>query len=241
MPGPTISPENKIAARTSPVWTKKRLALAGVWTTLLVVGAIALWHFGFLQELSNKDRLIAALRSHGSKGALICIGAQFVQVVIFAIPGEITQFAAGYVFGIWRGFLYSVLGIMLGSAFNFYFAQLVGRPTLEKFVGRATLEKVDRLLNSARGKSAIFLLFLVPGTPKDAMCYGAGFSNMRVLEFVVITGLARSPALIASIVLGSQASRRDYDAMVLTAIAVVAAILGYYFYERRRTKSQDTE
>jgi uncharacterized membrane protein YdjX (TVP38/TMEM64 family) len=207
---------------------------------LLVIGGGAwLWHAGFLSELLDKDRLIAALRKEGPAGPLLCIAAQFVQVVIFAIPGEITQFAAGYVYGAWRGFLYSIIGIMTGSAFNFYFARIVGRPTLEHFISRGTLDKVDHALNSAKGESALFLLFLLPGAPKDAMCYGAGFTAMSLPEFVVITGLARTPALLASILIGAQASHKDYRSMILIASVVLVVILGYYFYERYRNRLAD--
>src|SRR6516225_5809213 len=109
--------------------------LCGTCLLLLVIGGgVWLWHAGFLDELLDEDRLIAALRKEGAAGPLLCIAAQFVQVVIFAIPGEITQLAAGYVYGAWRGFLYSIVGIMAGSAFNFYFARIVGRPTLERFI-----------------------------------------------------------------------------------------------------------
>jgi uncharacterized membrane protein YdjX (TVP38/TMEM64 family) len=213
--------------------------LLAIFLVLLVVGGgIWLWHAGFLEELSNKDRFIAALREDGPKGPLLCIAAQFVQVVIFAIPGEITQVAAGYVFGPWRGFLYSVTGIMAGSAFNFYFARIIGRPTLERFISRQTLDKVDKALNSAKGKSAMFLLFLLPGAPKDAMCYGAGLSKMGLTEFVVITGLARSPALFASILIGAHAGRGDYRSMVLIGLIVVSVIAGYYFYERYRNRGK---
>lgn len=205
---------------------------------LLAGGAVWLWHAGFLEELLNKDRLVAELREDGVKGPLLCIAAQFVQVVIFAIPGEITQLAAGYVFGVWRGFLYSVIGIMLGSAFNFYFARVVGRPALEHFISRKTLDKVDKALNSAKGKSALFLLFLLPGAPKDAMCYGAGFTGMNLMEFVIITGLARSPALFASILIGAHASRGDYRSMILVGLIVVIAIGGCYFYEWQRNQRQ---
>jgi uncharacterized membrane protein YdjX (TVP38/TMEM64 family) len=115
----------------------------------------------------------------------------------------------------------------------------VGRPTLERLIPRSTLEKVDRALNNARGKSALFLLFLLPGMPKDAMSYGAGLSNMRIVEFVVISGLGRSPALLASILLGSQAYRQDYTAMFITAAVVAAAIGGYYLYERNRNNRKE--
>lgn len=217
---------------------RSRWLLAIFLAVLVVVGGYWLWHAGFLEELSNKDRLIAALRKDGPKGPLLCIAAQFIQVVIFAIPGEITQVAAGYVFGLWHGFLYSVIGIMVGSAFNFYFARIVGRPTLERFISRQTLDKVDKSLNSGKGKSAMFLLFLLPGAPKDAMCYGAGLTKMGLTEFVVITGLARSPALFASIMIGAHAGRGAYRSMVLTGLIVIFVIAGYYFYERYRNRGQ---
>ncbi len=196
--------------------------------------AVVAWRTGLIHTLSHKDQLIPLLRGGGIRGALVCIGVQFLQVVIFVIPGEITQFASGYVFGAWHGFLYSVIGIMLGSAFNFYFARVVGRPALERLVGRSSMKKADDLLNGAKGKSAIFLLFLIPGTPKDAMCSGAGFCGMGLVEFVVISGLARSPAMLSSILLGSQASRHDYRAMFFTALLAGGAIALYYLYERWR-------
>jgi uncharacterized membrane protein YdjX (TVP38/TMEM64 family) len=190
-----------------------------------------------LQELLSEDRLIGELREDGPKAPLLCIGAQFVQVVIFAIPGEITQLAAGYVFGLWRGFLYSAIGITLGSAFNFCFARVVGRPALERFISRKTLDKVDSLLNNAKGKSALFLLFLLPGAPKDVMCYGAGFTSMSTTEFVIISSLARAPALFASILIGAHASHRNYNAMVLTGVVLLVAIACFYLYERNRNRS----
>jgi len=207
---------------------------------LLVLGGVWLWHAGVLQRLSSKDRLIATLRgSSGAGGALLCIGVQFLQVVIAAIPGEITSFAAGYVFGAWRGFAYSVIGVTLGSAFNFSFARIVGRPTLERLVGRDRVTRLDRSLNSARSRSAMFLLFLLPGLPKDVLCYVAGFSGMPLGEFVVLSGLARSPALLASVLIGAGVSRGDYRSLVATIAVMLLAIAGYYWYRRSRQRDHN--
>jgi len=158
---------------------------------------------------------------------------QFLQVVIAVIPGEVTSFAAGYVFGAWRGFLYSAIGVTLGSAFNFWFARVVGRPTLERLIGRDTLDKLDRTLSSAKSKSAMFLLFLLPGLPKDLLSYAAGFSGMSILEFLVLSGLARSPALLASVLIGAGVSRGDYRSVLAIALLAALAIGGYYGYHRR--------
>jgi len=220
------------AAQTTAGW-RRWLVPAGL-IALIVIGGGWLWHAGVLHRISNKDRLIALLRESGSGGALLCIGIQFLQVVIAFIPGEITSFAAGYVFGAWRGFVYSAIGVTLGSAFNFCFARVVGRPTLERLVGRDTLARLDRSLDNARTRSAMFLLFLLPGVPKDVLCYAAGFSGIPLIEFVVLSGLARSPALLASVLIGTGVSRGDYRSLIATAVVLLLAIGGYYWYRRAR-------
>ena len=128
------------------IW-KKRL-IATILLFLTVALCYGLWRSGVLRTLGNKDQLIQSLRTAGVEGPLLCVAVQFVQVVIFFIPGEITQFAAGYVFGAWLGFLYSVVGIMLGSAFNFFFARVFERPAIEKFISAATDRKSTRLNSS---------------------------------------------------------------------------------------------
>jgi uncharacterized membrane protein YdjX (TVP38/TMEM64 family) len=143
--------------------------------------------------------------------------------------------AAGYVFGAGKGFLYAALGTFLGSVFNFHFGRLAGRSILRRFLSVDTCDKVDRALNSKRGKAALFILFLLPGTPKDAMCYALGLSTMNMSEFVIVTSLARTPALLASILFGAYASSHDYGSMILVGVAVALAIAGCYLYERRRS------
>jgi uncharacterized membrane protein YdjX (TVP38/TMEM64 family) len=212
---------------------KKRL-FAIILTAIAAGVSYTLWRWGIFHQITNKEELVQSLRREGFAGPLLCIGVQFAQVVIFVIPGEITQFAAGYVFGAGLGFVYSILGIMLGSAFNFYFARVFGRPVVEKFIRPETLNKIDNALNNAKGKSALFLLFLLPGLPKDAMSYGAGLSRITLVEFVFISGLGRTPALVLSVLLGSQAYNQDYRRMVITAIAAGAAIGVYILYARRR-------
>jgi len=201
----------------------------------LPVLAVLAWKLGYLSLLSDPDSVADWMRASGAWGPLICIAAQFVQVVIFFVPGEITQVAAGYVFGPWLGFLYSIVGIMLASATAFYLARLVGRPLFESVVGAERLKKLDQAADSKRARLALFLLFLTPGAPKDMMSYGAGFSSFRLTEFVVITGLARTPAMLFSTLFGSQLYERDYTAMIITgSVAVVVGGL-FYLYQRRRS------
>ncbi len=215
-----------------------------LWVALLLAGLVLagwfVWKSGLAVDLGNHDHIVEWMRRSGPVGPLICIGIQFLQVVLFAIPGEITQIAAGYVFGAWQGFIYSLIGIMLGASFDFAFARLVGRPLIGKLMGWRTLERVDELLQSRRGRSAFFLLFLTPGMPKDAMSYAAGLTKIGFREFMVISGLGRSPALLFSTLFGSQLYERNWWTLALIGVAAVLATVGFYWFEKGRPKREGT-
>lgn len=181
------------------------------------------------------EQLVQWMRQDGIAGPLICIGIQFLQVVVFAIPGEITQFAAGYVFGAGWGFIYSIIGILLGAAFDFGFAKVVGRPVVERMIGSEKLARIDESLQSRKGHVAIFVLFLLPGTPKDAMSYAAGLSPLGLGRFLALSVPARAPALMASTLFGSEAYDRDFTAMLWIGlgVALVLASTAYYQWRRR--------
>ena len=197
----------------------------------------AVWRTGLFSDLSDREALVAAMRSSGPSGYLICLAIQFVQVVVFLIPGEITQFAAGYVFGAWQGFLLSLAGIMLGSATAYGFGKLAGRPALSKMLGEKTMDRLDRAILSPRAPTAIFLLFLLPGAPKDAMSYGAGVSGFPLGKFVLISGLGRIPALLASTMIGAQVYDRDYASVAITAAAAAAMAVAFWLYQRKSRKA----
>ncbi|MDA1316037.1 MAG: VTT domain-containing protein [Acidobacteria bacterium] len=212
---------------------RKNVVLAVVVSACLLGILYAAWSFDLVGRLSDYGQLVETMRGDGLWSPLVCIGVQFLQVVIFVIPGEITQIAAGYVFGAWLGFVYSLVGIALGSMFDFWFARLVGRPVVERIMGRERLQRIDELLRSRKGRSALFVLFLIPGMPKDAMSYGAGLTQLGMGEFVVVSGLARTPALLFSTLMGSQLYERDYSAMIITAVIGVAVAGGFYWYQRK--------
>jgi uncharacterized membrane protein YdjX (TVP38/TMEM64 family) len=213
----------------------KRL-LPYIAAVVLALVFAAAWRTGLLSQLSDHEALVAAMRSSGVRGYLLCVAIQFAQVVIFMIPGEITQFAAGYVFGAWKGFLLSLAGIMTGSAVAYGFGKVAGRPALSKLLGEETMERVDRAVCSPKAPAAMFLLFLLPGAPKDAMSYGAGVSGFPLGKFVLISSLGRVPALLASTVIGAQVYDRDYASVAVTAAATAAMVLAFWLYQRKSAR-----
>lgn len=202
----------------------KPIALAAF--PLFVIAALAVvWIFRdpIYSVFATPERLRDWVAAWGYVAPLVFIGVQFTQVVLFVIPGEVAQIAGGYVFGVWLGVLYSVIGILLGSVFNFYLARLLGVPFVEGVFGKQRLAKFDAMLTSRRATVAFFLLFLIPGIPKDALCYVAGLSTLPFPAFLLVSTIGRLPGIIGSSALGGAAAAKSW--VVVGSILVAAIIL----------------
>ena len=67
------------------------------------------------------------------------------------------------------------------------------------------------------------ILFIIPGCPKDLLCYVAGLTRMKLSAFCIIATLGRLPAVIGTAV-GGQAIEAGNYTMAVIAFAVTAAV-----------------
>ena len=177
-----------------------------------------------LTALARKpEELKALLNSYGWRGVLVFMGIQVLQVVVAAIPGEFVQIAGGYIYGTWLGTLYSLTGIVTGSAIVFFIARFIGYRLVKLVVTPEHLEKLNFLINSKKSEMAMFILFLIPGMPKDIITYVAGITPLKPLRFFSIIMLGRFPALLASSYIGSNTQKGNYG--IVIALSVAALIL----------------
>ncbi len=183
--------------------------------------------------VSKPNELRYLLNSFGWKGILIFMGFQVVQVVIAAIPGEFVQIAGGYVYGTLPGTLYSLIGIVTGSVLVFAIARLIGYPVVKLFVSQKQLEKFSFMMNSNKSEVAMFILFLIPGIPKDILTYIAGLTPVKPVKFFVIITIGRLPALLGSSYIGHNTQKGNYGVVIAVSIvAVVLFAVGLIFREK---------
>lgn len=161
------------------------------------------------------------LNSYGWKGVLVFMSIQLLQVVVAAIPGEFVQFAGGYIYGTWLGTFYSLAGIAAGSVIVFFVARLLGYPIVRTFISQKKLEQFDFMLNSSKSEIVMFLLFLIPGIPKDILTYIAGLTPVKPLRFFIIITLGRLPALLASSYIGYHAWKGNYTIVIILSAAAL--------------------
>jgi uncharacterized membrane protein YdjX (TVP38/TMEM64 family) len=197
-------------------------------TILLFVYRDEVW-----RVFSTPERIQEAVDSWGYLAPLAFILVQFIQVVIFIIPGEIPQIAGGYLFGVTGGALYSVAGILVGSSFNFLLARWLGLPFVKSLFSEHRIRSFENIAHSSRAQIGFFLLFVIPGIPKDVLCYVAGLSPLRFFAFILISTLGRLPGIIGSAAMGdAAASSRWALAGIIMGIAVVLFFIGLIFRER---------
>jgi uncharacterized membrane protein YdjX (TVP38/TMEM64 family) len=208
-----------------PVKSKRIRLAINIVLIAAFIGAIAYLGIRFGPEITalarEPESLGKLLNSYGWKGVLVFIGIQILQVVVAAIPGEFVQIAGGYIYGTWLGTLYSLTGIVLGSVLVFFIARLLGYPVIRLFVSSKQLEKYSFMINSKKTDAAMFVLFLIPGIPKDVLTYIVGITPVRPLKFFVIITIGRFPALLASSYIGSSTEKGNYVIVILLSAAAI--------------------
>jgi uncharacterized membrane protein YdjX (TVP38/TMEM64 family) len=123
-----------------------------------------------LRLCRNPETLRAALQGWGALAPLVFIGLQVLQVVLSPIPGEVTGFLGGFVFGEWRGLGYSMVGLTAGSLLAFGVGRWLGAAFVERLVSPAAWRRLGFVVE-AEGAILCFILYLIPGLPKDILCY----------------------------------------------------------------------
>jgi len=182
------------APSRQPRWSFYRVAMV---LFLLIWPGLLIW-FGYsgwdtLKEWQQdgaafdayKERVRGWLDSLGPWAPLGFILIQALQVVVAPIPGEATGFLGGFLFGAAPGFLYSSLGLTLGSGLAFLISRWLGSRVVVKLFHSESLRKFDALFER-NGALVSFLLFLFPGAPKDYLCYLLGLSKMPFKVFVAL-------------------------------------------------------
>jgi len=180
---------------------------------------------------SSRREVKAFLTSFGAYAPLPFIILQALQVVFAPIPGEATGFLGGYVFGTWLGFLYSSIGLTLGSSMAFGLGRWLGAHVVRRLVSDTLYHKFDFVARTG-GELVALLFFLIPGFPKDYLCLLLGVSPMPFGIFLVITTFGRMPGTWLLSIQGAKVRGAHYlEFVIFLTLAAAAALLAYIYRE----------
>ena len=180
---------------------------------------------------TNKDQIKTFITSFGSGAPIVFILIQILQVLFAPIPGEATGFIGGYLFGASKGFLYSSLGLTAGSWIIFVIGRLLGKRYVRKLIPIKQLYRFD-LLVKRQGVVVLFLFFLIPGFPKDYLCFFLGLSDLPIRVFIIITAIGRMPGTYMLSLQGAFLYEQMYGLFALIlGLCVLVAFFAYRYRE----------
>ncbi len=211
---------------------KKVLLLSLPVVAFVVGGGLLLYFTGLLELLLDRERLLDAIDRNLGYAVFIFIGLQALQVVAAPIPGEATGFVGGLMFGPFWGVVLSTIGLTLGSWAAFMFARLMGRPLVEAVVRAETLRRYDYVMKH-KGLFLAFLMFLIPGFPKDFLCYLLGLGHMRMRDFLAVSVTGRLLGTVL-LTLGGSYFRDERWMALFVVIGVGLAITLLVMIYRKR-------
>ena len=190
----------------------------------------ALFHLKAL--LVDAAILREKILAYGSLAPLFFIGLQILQVILAPFPGEATGFLGGYIFGPWPCFIYSSIGLSLGSVTAFVISRLVSDLVIDRLQGTRVYRQFNDLV--FRGDFMVpFLLFLFPGFPKDSLSYLLGTSRMPIGVFIFISSVGRMPGTLALAYEGAQVYEENYAQLVVLLIATTVVVAPCLLFRKR--------
>jgi len=206
----------------------RRIAILGS-LGLLAVGAGGMVLFDrSVGSVLDPELVRASVASFGIFAPLVFVLIQIAQVLFAPIPGQVLAMAGGYVFGPILGTVYSLVGATIGSAIAFWISRRFGRPAAERLVHPDTLSIFDGFLED-HGRLAVFLVFVIPGLPDDALCFVCGLTPVSLRDLVVLSFLGRIPGYALLAFAGGRfATHRPLDAAIILALVGVIAFLAYW-------------
>ena len=117
-----------------------------------------------------------------------------------------------------------MLGTFLGSLVIIALTKIFGVKVVNIFVSQEQINSLRFLQNKAKLTTTLFIIYLIPGTPKDIITYLIGVTDFSMVKFMLITSLARIPSIITSTICGSALEKKSYALSI--AVFVGTAILG---------------
>lgn len=191
----------------------------------------ACYYWGFFTDEGFKDWLKDLVEAAGPLGPVVFISVQFLQVVFAPIPGEATGFLGGLLFGVPLGMLYSTIGLTLGSVAAFLLGRWLEVHFVVRVVNPETLKRFDFLMGR-QGALVSFLLFLIPGFPKDYLCFILGLSHMSLKLFTVMVTVGRLPGTLMLTLTGAKVYEGDYYfTLVVLGLCLVLGGVMYRYRE----------
>lgn len=189
--------------------------------------------------IKNKDTFRSWLMSFGSWGKVIFVAIRSLQTVVKFVPAEPLEIGSGYVFGTFQGMLLCILGTEIGSFAIVLLTKIFGTKFINALIPEKKITAVQDYIKKINVSSSLFIIYLIPGTPKDLITYFIDFLPISIFKFFIITSIARIPSILTSTWCGSALGESNYILSAAVFLSTVVLGLGGAALYARYTKKKE--
>lgn len=216
--------------------TNKKQIYVSIILLLVLAFSVAVYFLAgkpLIEFISEPSAFKAWVGEHGFFAYIAFVLMTVFQIIIAFIPGEPFELAAGYAFGGFIGTLLCVIASVIGCTIVFGLTRKFGMPLVELFFGKEKIDKLKFLKNSKKRNIVIFLLFFIPGTPKDIITYFVGLTDIKLWQWLLICSVAKLPSIVTSTVSGGAFGQQKYvTAIVFLGVTAIISAVGVLIYNK---------
>lgn len=212
-----------------------------IFVGLMVLGTVTLGP-KIVDIARDPEKFQQTLGNNPIESSFIFLGVQFIQVIFAFIPGEFVEVGAGYAFGWLWGTLLCLLGVAVATFLIFGLTRLLGKKFTSIMIDTKDLKRLKFLNNEKKLTFILFLLYFIPGTPKDLITYFAGVTKVKFGTFMLISTVGRLPSVLTSTLAGDALVEEKYvQSVIIFVVTGLVAIGGYWLYNHLSKTKEDAK
>ena len=214
---------------------------------VIILTVITVYLFPVMKNLSTKEGQIAfkdKVTNSGVYGLLLLFIIQVAQIFLFILPGEPIEILAGMCYGWVWGTIFIMISSAFIATFIFMLVRKLGKQFVYDFSDEEKIKKIENnkiFQNPKKIELVLFILFVVPGTPKDLLTYLAGLLPIKTSRFIVISTIARIPSIVTSTIAGANIATGDWKKGIMLYLLIVVIVAIALFIFNKFDKDKTTE
>ncbi len=202
---------------------------------IAVIIAIAVASIFVVRKISLEEIKTWVL-GHGAWAAVIYI-ATFVVLPIFFFPVPVIVLAGGTIFGLFKGTLYTMIGVLINTPIMYFIGRFLLKDFVHNFVDNHMSEKLRKALKSTNQKVLALVLFIIRLSPifsYNLVNYISGVTEIKFLPYILTTIAGVLPGVIIFINIGENVlnvgSKEFFISLsFLLVLVIISAIISKIF------------
>ena len=216
---------------------KKTVKIISFIALLLVMALLVYISIPLIKFIKNPEEFKNWIDSFGIYSPLAYILITILSIIFPIIPGEPLEMVAGYAFGSLKGTILCLLAECLGSVIVVLIVKKFGRKLVEYFFSKEKIDSLKFLQSSSKRINIFAIIFIIPGTPKDLLCYFGGLTDIDLKTLLLIVTVGRFPSIITSTLIGGHLGEQNYlYAIIVFVITAIISLGGIFIYNRIQNK-----